>query len=119
MIAFGRQCIANTNWTGAVPRILFEVHRQIAKEQKADDLTTDSYWRRDGVWEDVRSSFERYFALNPNAVAWRHDYALAAYKAGAWTELNRQIKLLGRINYKFFGGQEGFDKMVAEAAAHQ
>ena len=71
------------------------------------------------MWSDIRNSFERFFELNPKNDSWRHNYALFAWRAHDWDELNRQIPLLGEINYSYFGGQETYDRMVAEAKARE
>ena len=51
-------------------------------------------------------------------IGWRKNYALYAYRAEQWDELNRQLPLLGEINYEFFGGKDQYDKMVRRAHEH-
>jgi hypothetical protein len=76
------------------------------------------YWKRPGVWADVKASFERFFELNPDAVGWRHDYARCAYWCEQWDDLTKQLALFGPTNYAFFGGKAAFDKMCQEAREH-
>ena len=117
MLEFGRSCLTHPRWKGEVPLALMRAHELIAldvpKEKRRE------YWQRKEVWSDVRKSFERFFELNPKDVSWRHNYAWYAWRAGDWDELNRQIPLLGEINYSYFGGQEQFDRMLSEAKARE
>ena len=114
MITFGHQCL--TNRRGEIPLILYHSHQQLATyQQQAGRGLEKDYWKQPGVWPDVKISFETFFEVNPDALGWRHNYALAAYKAKAWDDLRKQIKLLGPINYPYFGGKEAFEKMVREA----
>jgi hypothetical protein len=116
MIQFGRECVASDVWTGTVPLILVEAHDQIAayldaKEQKA-------YWKRPDVWKDIASAYDRFFEKNPDGIGWHHNYVWYAYKCEQWDTLNQQLKLLGDVNYAYFGGEEQFDKIVAAAKEH-
>ena len=82
------------------------------------DAERKAYWTRPEVWADIQASFARFFALNPNAEGYHQNYALFAYWCQQWDELNRQLDLLGTVNYDYFGGREAYDKMVEEAKAH-
>ncbi len=112
MIAFGHECLSN-NWGGAVPLMLVDAHAVVAaflpKGQQAD------YWKDATVWQDVDSSYKRFFSLNPDAVGYRHNYAWYAYRAEQWNLFNEQITLFNGTNYSFFGGREEFERMVAKA----
>lgn len=116
MLEFGHECVASKKWGGHVPLILRDAHESLArylpKEQQA------AYWERPEVWKDLKSAFDKFFELNPQEVGWHHNYALYAYRARQWDELNRQILLLGPINYEFFGGKAAFDEMVRQAKTH-
>jgi hypothetical protein len=116
---FGWECIRDPNWKGNVPLIMWDVHIALANWYQKNGRSSEAeYWMLPGVWEEVRASFERFFELNPEEIGWRHDYAMAAYKSEAWDDLAVQIGLMGPINYKFFGGKEGFAKMVRETEEH-
>lgn len=111
-LAFGRQCASSTNWGGRVPLILADAHDGLTKWKEKDPQKRLSYWKQAGVWEDVRSSYERFFAVNPDAIGWRHNYALCAYRCEQWDEFRKQIQLFPATNHAYFGGQVEFDKMV-------
>ncbi|MGZ8436672.1 MAG: hypothetical protein ACXW3L_06560, partial [Limisphaerales bacterium] len=114
MLNFGKETLGDTNGTAALT--FYEVHAELAKYRRQSKTGTEAeYWKRPEVWPDVKQSFETFFSYHPNEVGWRHDYALAAYKCEAWDDLRKQIKLLGPINYPFFGGREKFEQMVREA----
>jgi len=108
--------VNSKKWGGYVPLILRDVHEALVKYVEKDQRT--NYWKRPEVWKDIKAAFEKFFALNPQETRWRHNYALYAYRAEQWADLNRQIPLLGEINYEFFGGKDEFDKMVRLAKEH-
>lgn len=113
-LGFGRSCVASTNWGGQVPLVLAELHSSLAKYHRT---TNSAYWHRPEVWKDVQSSYERFFALNPDAAGWRHDYAKAAYDCGQPAVFLQQTKLFAfGTNYGFFGGKEKFEEMLGKAS---
>jgi hypothetical protein len=116
MLEFGRECVNSKKWGGHVPLILRDAHEALVRYLPAKEQ--DDYWKRPEVWKDVQAAFEKFFTLNPQEPGWRHNYALYAYKAEQWDILNRQIPLLGEINYEFFGGKDEYDKMVRLAREH-
>lgn len=116
MLKFGRECVNSTKWGGHVPLILRDAHEALANYVEKDERA--NYWKQPEVWKDLKAAFDKFFSLNPEENGWRHNYALYAYRAEQWDELNRQIPLLGEINYKFFGGKDEYDKMVRLAKEH-
>jgi hypothetical protein len=117
-LQFGRQCIASTNWGGQVPLMLRQTHHSLARYYKMTE--SPEYWQEPQVWKDVKASFEKFFALNPNAVGWRHDYARDAYLCGHYAEFLQQTKLFsGGTNFAFFGGEQKFREMLARASESQ
>jgi hypothetical protein len=116
MVAFGRECVASTNWGGNVPLILSDAHREYGLYLDVNEQAT--YWKRPDVWPDIKASFDRFFELNPGAIGYYHNYAWYAYHAEQWDALNEIIPKLGPINYNFFGGKDEFDKMVELAKEH-
>jgi hypothetical protein len=117
MLAFARECVHSTKWGGHVPLVMLDAHNDIQR-QFASESRKQDYWEEPEVWLDLKSAFDRFFELNPKEIGWYHDYAFCAYRAKRWRELEEIIPKLGPINYKFFGGREKFDAMVAEAAQH-
>ena len=118
MLEFGRQCVASTNWGGAIPTILVDAHFVIGNKYTEPEKRA-AYWKRDEVWADIKPAYEKVFALAPE---WDHlhvYYAGYAYRAEQWDELNRQIALFKNPNPDNVGGPEAFDKMLKDAKAHQ
>jgi hypothetical protein len=113
MLDFGRECVASKEWGGRVPLILFNAHLQLCEYLPPEER--DGYWKDAGVWADLRSSFEKFFQLNPNALNWRHAYFFYACKCEDWDEANRQMSQLGEIDYTYFGGKAEFEKLVRTA----
>ena len=112
-LAFGRSCVASTNWGGQVPLVLVNIHHSLAKYHQT---TNAAYWQRPQVWNDVQSSYEKFFAVNSESVGWRHDYAKDAYDCGQPAVFLEQTKLFATgTNYAFFGGKEKFEDMLEKA----
>ena len=116
LLAFGRQCARSTEWGGRIPLILVDSHEALANTMKREERP--QYWKNPAVWPDLKSAYEKFFALNPGAVGWRHNYARHAYWTEQWATLQQQLKLFGPTNYNFFGDRAEFDKMVALASQH-
>ncbi len=117
MLVFGRQCVESKDWKGRVPLILVDAHETISAYAKDPDAQKQ-YWKQPAVWKDIQSSFEKFFQLTPNDTAWRHNYALYAYRCEQWDAFNAQLKLIGPVHYEFFGGKEEYEKMVKQAKEH-
>ena len=118
MLVFGRECAASTKWGGQVPLMLVTAHEWLSGWNK-DAAAKQQYWKNPAVWQDVKMAYEKFFKLNPSETGWRHNYARHAYWAEQWDDLNKQLPLLGKVNYEYFGGKLEFDKMAAEAARHR
>jgi hypothetical protein len=110
MLAFGKECVDSEVWGGRVPLILADAHEALAyyvpQAGRAD------FWKQPQVWRDVKAAYEKFFLLNPDAISWRHNYARYAFWCEAWDDLNKQIPLLGEVNYDYFGGREEYERMV-------
>jgi hypothetical protein len=118
MLEFGRECATNQAWGGHIPLILLDVHKSIQR-QYVDGLEKTNYWKQPAVWTDLKSAFDRFFELNPDAVGWHHDYAHYAYQCQQWDDFLQQISLFSAgTNYNYFGGKDEFDKMVQLAKDH-
>lgn len=114
MLNFGKECLSDTNGTAALT--LYDVHLELAKYHRQSDRGSEAeYLKRPEVWNDIKLSFEKFFEAHPDEVSWRHNYALAAYRSEAWDDLRKQIKLMGPINYSYFGGKDAYEKMVRKA----
>jgi hypothetical protein len=117
MLAFGRECVAATNWGGHVPLILLDAHYEYSMYLSGDDKK--NYWMQPDVWPDLKSAFDRFFELNPDEVGWHHNYAWYAYACGQWSEFLHQTTLFSNgTNYDYFGGKKGFDNMLETAKAN-
>lgn len=116
LLAFGRECVASTNWGGKVPLILVDAHAMLVEylppEKRAD------YWKQPEVWQDLKAAYEKFLVFCPDQIPQRQSYISRAYQNEKWEELNAQLKLLSKPNYEFFGGKVKFDEMVRAAQAH-
>jgi hypothetical protein len=114
MVAFGRECVASTNWGGNVPLILSDAHREYWLYLQDPEAKTN-YWKIPDVWPDIQASFDRFFQLNPEATGYYHNYAWYAYQCEQWDKFLGLIPQLGPVNYSYFGGKDEFDKMITHA----
>lgn len=113
-LQFARACVRSTNWGGNVPLVLADLHHSLATYQKLNEAP--EYWHKPGVWEDIHSSYERFFELNPDNYGYRHEYARDAYLCGRYQDFLVQAQKFPWTNFQFFGGRAEFDKMVARAS---
>ncbi|HXJ71506.1 MAG TPA: hypothetical protein VNM37_01590, partial [Candidatus Dormibacteraeota bacterium] len=97
-------------WGVRIPLLLVDAHESLAHNSGPDRYT--NYWKNPAIWADVRAAHEKFFALNPSEVGWRHNYAKSAYLCDGWDVFNEQLTLLSYTNYSFFGGQTAFENMV-------
>ena len=112
---FARACVASKEWGGRVPLILAELHESLAKYYQM--TASPEYWHRSHVWADVKSSYEKFFAINPEAVGWRHNYARDAYLCGQHATFLEQTRLFKfGTNQAFFGGAARFQEMLKKAS---
>ncbi len=113
-LKFARSCVTTDRWGGAVPLVLADLHRSLAKYHYPSNAVV--YWKQPEVWPDVRNSYEKFFQLNPEAVSYHHNYAMDAYRCGQHGVFLKQTGFfLGGTNYAFFGGQSEFEAMVKES----
>jgi hypothetical protein len=115
MLEFARGCVTSTNWGGRVPLVLVDAHHRLADLEAS---TNSSHWTQLQVWQDVESAYEKFFQVNSNVVAWRHNYAKDAYLCGHYAEFLQQTKsFTSGTNFDFFGGEAMFNQMLAKAAS--
>jgi hypothetical protein len=117
LLAFGRQCVANTNWAGQVPLTLVEAHRDFYRSLSGDDRK--GYWLYSDVWPDIKASYERFAQANPDETHFRYPYAWYAFSCGQMEDFKEQIKIIRQnekeVSYSYFGGKEAFDQLEAVA----
>ena len=116
MLAFGRECVKNSDWSGEVPLILADAHWDYSRYLQAAERT--NYWKQPDVWPDIKASYTRFFQVNTNSLPWHHNLAWYAYQCGQWDEFINQLPQMGYTNYEYFGGKDVFDSMVQTARAN-
>ena len=84
MLAFGRECVTNTNWGGNMPLILADAHREYWMYLDEGEAESN-YWTQPEVWPDMKSAFGRFFTLNPEAASYDYNYAWHVFACGQWT----------------------------------
>ena len=119
VLEFGRQCLTEPGAAGRPRLTLVDIHEELERCSRTSAKVDLAYFREPGVWREIRSSFEAFFKDQPEAVGWHHNFALHAWRAQDWALLNAEIPKLGsKINFKYFGGQDAYEQMLADAAAH-
>jgi hypothetical protein len=114
MIAFGRACTGNADYSGPVRLLLADAHYEASREIQ-DDAKRADYWQQPNVWRDIQSTFEQFFQLYPQEVGYRHNYARYASMCGQWQSFLDQARLFPTTNYQYFGGEERFRRLVKAA----
>ncbi|MBX3734410.1 MAG: hypothetical protein KF791_17680 [Verrucomicrobiae bacterium] len=119
VLEFGRQCLTEPGAAGRPRLTLVDIHEELERCSRTSAKVDLAYFREPVVWREIRSSFEAFFKDQPEAVGWHHNFALHAWRAQDWAVLNAEIPKLGsKINFKYFGGQDAYEQMLADAAAH-
>jgi hypothetical protein len=113
MLEFGRECVASTNWGGAVPLILSDAHELIIRAYPKPERP--QHWKNPEVWKDIKASFEKCFQVNPPGPRGHERYARFAAWCEQWEEFAQQIKLVQSINYDYFGEIGAFEAYVQKA----
>ena len=114
LLQFGHECAASAAWGGWVPLILADAHERLSyifpKAQRS------VYWKNPAVWKDIKTAFEKYFAMYPQATDGHERYARFAAWCEQWEEFARQVKLVPSINRGYFveGGGD-FDDYIQAA----
>jgi hypothetical protein len=113
-LAFARSCVTSDKWGGQIPLTLVELHRSLASYSPLSN--SPAYWRQPHVWNDLKSSYDKFFASNNDTAGWRHGYALDAYECGQYAAFLEQTKLFREgTNFAYFGGPEKFQQMLQTA----
>ncbi len=119
MLKFGRECVASPAWGGRVSLILVDAHLQLA--DRVGSAYSAGYWLQPDVWTDVQSAYEKALQVNPNPGDLRYYYAKFAFRCEQWEDFKEQINLIRAsekgFNPAFFGGEEQFNKMLAQAGS--
>jgi hypothetical protein len=115
MLAFGRELVRAGNWKARLPFILVDAHAALARYQPNN---LDGYYQQDGVWADLKSVYDPYLQINPQALRDRSQYALLACKCNQWEEANRQFQVMGdRPDPGVFPNRNEYMRLRNEAAA--
>jgi hypothetical protein len=117
ILDFGHECVQSTNWSGYVPITLVDAHIAICNKY-TDESEQTNYWKQPDVWPDIKTAYDRFFELNPNATDIYKNYAWYAYHAEQWDAFNELVPKVRPLDYNFFGGTDEFNKMVQFAKAH-
>ncbi len=115
MLAFGRECVKGGNWKARLPFILVDAHAALARYQQNN---IDGYYQQAGVFDDLKSVYEPYLRMNPQARLERSQYAQLACRCNRWEEADKQFQALGdRGDPTVFPNRAEFLRLKTEAAA--
>ncbi len=116
LVEFGHECASSQVWGGRVPLILADAHDMVCRSASEEERR--QYFEKKEVWEDIKTAYEKFFELNPEATAWRHNYARHAFLCGQYEAFLEQTRLFtGGTNYAYFGGEPRFNSMIERAQA--
>lgn len=118
LMQFGWECINSTNWGGEVPLTMLYAHDELAAEYYPKREERYAYWKNPAVWPGIDAAFTKFFKLNPDNIGWHHNYFWYAVQCQEWKAANRELALLGPVNYSYFGGKEAFEELVRQTKEH-
>lgn len=112
MIDFGRQCFQGGDFEGRIPFVLVDAYHQLASYY-ADPR---QLYSSQGVWDDIRSVYEKDLALYPDSPRDRSFYAYYAVMCGQLPTARQQFKILGdHPNLDAFETMQKYDQMREQA----
>lgn len=117
MLAFGRECVQNTNYTGNIPMILLDAYSTLAQQTKPESARAELY-KDPTVWQDVRDAVTEMERRQPGKTWYYNNLAWYAWKCERWKELDEVMGKLDRPDYEYFGGRDQVDRMMQDLRAH-
>ena len=122
---FGRQCLKEPTWGEDAPLIVIDVHRAIAsayawqKPSAEAGAVRAAYWRRPGVWDEVREALDEVRRRRPGEEEDHNSKrAIWSLRCGAWDEFLRVAPTLSPVAQKRLAGTNTFENLVNEVKAH-
>ena len=115
--AFARECLAGRGYGSRSHLLLWITHYQVQRQTPLPE----SYFAQPEVWADIKRSFEAFFAVCPEEMHYRVDFAYHAWVAQDWPLCAEQLGLVEPelSDFSWIGGREVYERMVAEVKAHQ
>jgi TPR repeat protein len=123
VLEFARDCVKGGNWKARVPFLLIQAHEALSRYPRGNRTEyahkpDPQYFAEPGVWTDVKSVYEPYLKLNPDAHADRSKYAMLAAWAGEWAVANAQFRQLGdKVVVSVFDSADELNRLRREAAS--
>jgi len=98
MVAYGRQSLADGDWSRGVPLVLLSAHLEAS--QYADGgwqpkCQPEYFERHPDAFADVQAVYGEYLKRFPDSVFHRSRYAMIAAWAGKWDIADRELRLIG------------------------
>lgn len=117
MLDFARAIAAEKNWKNGTPLLVELAHRRISKYENSDEQ--EAYFKRPGVWPELKNCFESYLAVYPDATTTRTQFMRLAAFAGQWEVAKEQRKTLGgNVAKDTFEVPAEFRRVLAEIDRH-
>lgn len=109
-LEFARSCVGSEVWGGRVPLVLPRLHQSLAAFHLL--ATAPEYWTQPHVWPDVKSGFEKFFALNPEAREEHLEFAGLAFFCQQYSVFLRELAEFPEFELaEHFGGAGRFREM--------
>ncbi len=91
MFEFARKAASEAPTNSLVPLVLVNAHWEMFTMNKRDKR----YFRRLGVWDEIKQVYTTLCNSFPDAPEWRDSFALAAFYAGDYETAARQFEIIG------------------------
>ncbi|MCX7722245.1 MAG: tetratricopeptide repeat protein [Verrucomicrobiae bacterium] len=112
MFEFARKAAAESPTNSIVPAVILDAHWEMFTVMYSKDKR---YFRRPGVWEEMKQVFATVCDRFPGAHKLRNRFALAAFYAGDYATAARQLDLIGeQWLSEVWGERSFFDRVRAE-----
>ena len=115
LLDFGRECAKSGVAISPAPYLLLEAHKTCANYSR--DL---AYFKRPGVWEELKPALETLVQRFPRSPLFRNEYARMAFLAGDFGTAYQEVQRLGPEWFDYSMWQSlGDFKRVRDAARTQ
>jgi hypothetical protein len=114
-LEFARSCVQSEVWGGRVPLVLPRLHQSLAAYHLLP--TSPQYWTQPHVWPDVKSGFEKFFALNPDAREEHLEFAGLAFFCQQYSVFLKETEAFPEFELaEHFGGAARLREMKQTAS---
>jgi hypothetical protein len=118
MLAFGRECLTNAAYGGEVTTTLVEAYNILAGYLREDPAKLAEFYASPQLWRDVSEVYAEVARRDPDASWYHNNLAWYAWRCGKWEVLAEEVAKIQKPNYRYFGGDSGYKRMLDDLKTH-